>query len=450
MRATLTILFALGAASSLGAQRSGEPPRLQLDRIVGVVGSKAILWSEVLELINQKRAQGATVPDDSAAAMAFARSVVSELVDEEVLIQRASADTGITVSDADLNETVEQQVKQLRSRIPNDQEFLKALKENGFGNQEEYRRWLLEQSRRRELQQRYIEKLRREGKMINVVVCDADVTAAYERDKGKFPQRPPSVTFRQIVIATSASDKAKAVAKAKADSLLALIKAGADFEQLAKRESMDSLSREVGGDLGWNRREALVPEFAYVLFTTPPGQLGPVTQTQYGYHIIRVDRVKPTEVRGRHILIKPKYDSADVARTHALADSVMHLWKSGVPYDSLYKKFHDRDELEGSLQPFPRDSLPPSYAAAFESKRNNDFIDPFPIQDPQRGVPKFVLAQVIEARPAGEYTLAELRERIRQQLQQEKSFRRLLDTLRKETYVWINLDGAAGIKSAQR
>jgi peptidyl-prolyl cis-trans isomerase SurA len=450
MKAILTLLFAVGAASSLGAQRSGEPPRVQLDRIVGVVGSKAILWSDVLELINQKRAQGATVPDDSAAAMAFARSVVSELVDEEVLIQRASADTGITVSDADLNETVEQQVKQLRSRIPNDQEFLKALKENGFGNQEEYRRWLLEQSRRRELQQRYIEKLKREGKMINVAVSDAEVTAAYERDKGKFPQRPPSVTFRQIVIATSASEKAKAAAKAKADSLLALIKAGADFEQLAKRESMDSLTREVGGDLGWNRREALVPEFAYVLFSTPPGQLGPVTQTQYGFHIIRVDRVKPTEVRGRHILIKPKYDSADVARTRALADSVMRLWRAGVPYDSLYKKFHDRDELEGSLQPFPRDSLPPSYANAFADKRNNDFVDPFPIQDPQRGVPKFVLAQIIEARPAGEYTLAELRERIRQQLQQEKSFRRLLDTLRKETYVWINLDGAAGIKSAQR
>jgi peptidyl-prolyl cis-trans isomerase SurA len=187
-----------------------------------------------------------------------------------------------------------------------------------------------------------------------------------------------------------------------------------------------------------------------VLFSVPPGQLGPVTQTQYGFHIIRVDRAKPTEVRGRHILIKPKYDSADVTRSHALADSVMRLWKSGVPYDSLYKKFHDRDELEGSLQPFPRDSLPPSYAKAFEAKRNNDFVDPFSIQDPQRGVPKFVLAQIIEARPAGEYTLAELRDRIRQQLQQEKSFRRLLDTLRKETYVWINLDGAAGIKSAQR
>jgi peptidyl-prolyl cis-trans isomerase SurA len=445
---TLALLLVV-FASPLLAQRgaANPPPQYPLDRVVGVVGTKAILWSEVGEMVNQKRAQGATLPPDSAGQMAFARQVLSELIDEEVLVQRASADTSITVSDADLNETVEQQVKQLRSKIPNDQEFVAALKENGFGNQEEYRRWLLEQSRRRELQQRYIEKLKREGKMINVAVSDAEVNTAYERDKGKFPQRPPSVTFRQIVIATSASEKAKAVAKAKADSILALIKAGADFEQLAKRESMDSLSREVGGDLGWNRREALVPEFANVLFSVPPGQLGPVTQTQYGFHVIRVDRAKPTEVRGRHILIKPKYDSADVTRAHALADSVLRLWKSGVSYDSLYKKFHDRDELEGSLEPFPRDSLPPSYGKAFEGKSNNDFVDPFPIHDPQRGVPKFVLAQIIEARPAGEYTLAELRERIRQQLQQEKSFRRLLDTLRKETYVWINLEGASAIKA---
>jgi parvulin-like peptidyl-prolyl isomerase len=285
--------------------------------------------------------------------------------------------------------------------------------------------------------------MQREGRLISVAVSDADITAAFERLKGNIGRRPPSVTFRQIVIPTTASPTARAAARAKADSLLAQIRAGADFEQLARRESADSASRDRGGDLGWNRREVMVPEFAVVMFTVPPGQVGPVTETQYGFHIIRVDRAKPTEVKARHILIKPVYDTADVARARKLADSVLALWKSGTPYDSLQKRFHDRDEVEGSLDPFPRDSLPESYGTAFQGKPSGAFIDPFPIHDPQRGVPKFVIAQLTEVSEGGEYTLQELRDRIRAQLQQERAFRRLIDLLKQETYVAINLDGVA-------
>jgi parvulin-like peptidyl-prolyl isomerase len=400
------------------------------------------LWSEVTVVFQQRRAQGLPLPD-SAGQVELARQIVSDLIDEELLVQRASADTSITIAEADLTTTVEQQMKQLRARYPNDQQFIADLKTSGFGSQEEYRRWLLEQTRRRELQQRYVAKLQREGKMINVAVSDADVNEAFEREKERLPKRPPSVTFRQVVITTTASEKAKAAAKAKAESLLAVIKGGANFEQIAKRESMDSTTREQGGDLGWNRREKMVPEFANVMFALPPGQLGPVTETQYGYHLIRVDRVKPSEVKARHILIKPKYDSSDIARARSLADSVLRLWKSGVAYDSLVKKFHDRDELEGSLEPFPRSQLPESYAHAFEGKKSGEFIEPFAIQDPQRGVPKFVVAQLTDVTEAGDYTLAELRDRIRGQLQQERSFRRLIETLKKETYVWVNLGNAS-------
>jgi peptidyl-prolyl cis-trans isomerase SurA len=441
-------LFALPLAAQRGDQRAaGEQQlvRVPMDRVVAIVGTTPILWTDVVQIVDQRRAAGMPLPD-STAQIAMARQIVSDLVDEEILVQRAGADTSITVSDADLTETVEAQIKQLRSRIPSDQEFINALKGSGFGNVEEYRRWLTDQSRRRALQQRYVDKLKRDGKMITVAVTDADIKEAFERQKETFPKRPPSVTFRQIVIATTASDKARAAAHAKADSLRAQIRAGGNFEQIAKRESMDSVSREVGGDLGWNRRENLVPEFASVLFQLQPGQLG-VVETAYGYHIIRVERVRSGEVRARQILIKPRYDSADVTRAKSLADSVLRLWKSGtVPYDTLLKKFHDKDEVEGSLEPFPRDSLPASYGKAFETKGRGDYVDPFPIQDPQRGVPKFVVAQLIDVTAAGDYTLADLRDRIRSQLQDERSFRRLIDELKKETYVWVNLEGGGGGK----
>jgi peptidyl-prolyl cis-trans isomerase SurA len=451
MRLATVILVGLLGAASLPAQDSvrATPPAdsatrpIPVDRVVAVVGAEPILWSDVVEIIQQQRARGMRMPTDSAGQMALARDVLANLVDEELLVQRASADTGITIADADLAATVDEQIRQIRAQGGSDQEFINALKGSGFGNQEEYRRWLMEQARRRELQQRYVAKMQREGRLISVAVSDADITAAFERLKGNIGRRPPSVTFRQLVIPTTASPTARAAARAKADSLLAQIRAGADFEQLARRESADSASRDRGGDLGWNRREVMVPEFAVVMFTVPPGQVGPVTETQYGFHIIRVDRAKPTEVKARHILIKPVYDTADVARARKLADSVLALWKSGTPYDSLQKRFHDRDEVEGSLDPFPRDSLPESYGTAFQGKPSGAFIDPFPIHDAQRGVPKFVIAQLTEVSEGGEYTLQELRDRIRAQLQQERAFRRLIDLLKQETYVAINLDGVA-------
>jgi peptidyl-prolyl cis-trans isomerase SurA len=444
----LAALVGAGAAPAQDSVRTPPPPDsasamrpIPLDRIVAIVGTEPIFWSTVIEIIRQQQARGMRIPTDSAGQIALARDVLANLVDEELLVQRASADTGIAIADADLAATVEEQLRQIRTQAGSDQEFINALKGSGFGNQEEYRRWLIEQARRRELQQRYVAKMQREGKLISVAVSDAEITAAFERLKGSIGRRPPSVTFRQIVVPTTASPAARAAARAKADSLLRQIRAGADFEQLAKRESADSASRDRGGDLGWNRREVMVPEFANVMFSVPPGQVGPVTETQYGFHVIRVDRAKPTEVKARHILIKPVYDSADVSRASKLADSVLALWKSGTPYDSLQRRFHDRDEVEGSLDPFPRDSLPESYAKAFEGKGSGAFIDPFPIHDPQRGVPKFVIAQLTDVSEGGEYTLQELRDRIRSQLQQERAFRRLIDLLKQETYVAINLDG---------
>ena len=167
---------------------------------------------------------------------------------------------------------------------------------------------------------------------------------AYERAKATFPKRPPAVSFRQLVIATTATQQAMDRAKAKADSILAEIRRGADFAQVARRESQDSGSAERGGDLGWNRRGELVPEFEAMMFALTPGQVSPVVKTQYGYHIIKVDRSKPSEVKAAHILIKPEYVPPDTLRAKARADSALLVWRSGVPFDSLVKRFHDRDD----------------------------------------------------------------------------------------------------------
>jgi len=417
------------------AQERPAPASQLTDGIVAIVGSHPVLWSEVLEAIGQERSRGVQLPQDSAGAVNFAKNILTQIIDEQILLQRASGDTSIVVADADVKETVDRQVQQIRSQFPSDQEFLRQLRTAGFGTQDEYRKWMTEQARKSEMQRRLVQKYQQDGKMVRVAVSDQDVNEAYERAKATFPKRPPAVTFRQLVIATQASQQALDRARAKADSLLAEIRRGADFEQVARRESQDSASREQGGDLGWNRRNELVPEFEQMMFALQPGQISPIVFTPYGFHIIRVDRSKPAEVKARHILIKPVYTGEDTVRARARADSALQLWRGGAVFDTLSRRFHDRDEFEGSLEPFPKENLPESYRTAIGTHVKGDFVGPFPIADKNRGVPKFVVLQLTDVIEAGDYTVEEVRDRMRQQLSQERSFRRLLDQLKAETYV---------------
>ena len=454
MRLSMVVLAA--AAASLGAQQPTPPVSLArdsivpLDRIVAIVGDQPITQYDVQERMLQLQQQpGFQPPRTPAEFDKLANDVVGQLIDEELLVQKAVY-LKVEVPDAELNASVDRQIREVRGRFANDAEFRAELQKAGLGTPEEYRRFLIDQMRRNEQQRRVIEKLRQEGKIPPVNVTQAEVEEAFERSRATLPRRPATVTFRQVVVAPKPSEAARERAKAKAESLLAEIRGGAEFERVARRESADSISREQGGDLGWNRRGRMVKEFEQWMFALRPGALSPVIETVHGFHIIRVDRVQPGEVKSRHILVRSVIDSVDIERARREADSVATQWAAGVPFDTLTRRHHDFGSGEETtiLTPIPTDSgLPPSYKQAFAGKKANDIVT-FPITGPN-GIPKFVVAQLASVDQGGEYTLADLRERVRQQLVEEGSIRRFLDNLRKEAYVSIRLGSTAAGPSPQ-
>jgi len=427
--------LALGAQVPATATRA-VPPSLPIDRVVAVVGEQPLLWTDVVTAINQRRAQGLQVPPDSAGQAALAKTVLNELIDEEILVQKAK-EMKLEVTEADITSAADRQIKSIRGQFKTDEEYRTELRNAGLGSPEEYRKGLIDQYRRQNLQQKAFGELKKRAKPANVT--EDEVTAAFERSRTDLQKRPATVTFRQIIVTPKASPAAKAKAKARADSLLVEIRKGGDFEQIAKRESMDPGTKQLGGDLGWNRRgSGLVPEFEGMMFALRPGDVSPVIETAFGYHIIKVDRVQAAEVKARHILIAPTIDSADVAAARVEADSVAAQWRRGVSYDTLAAKHHDATEEKGVLQPFNRDSLPASYQAALAGAKPGAITSPFQLTNP-RGAPKYAVIQVVTATEAGEYDQAEIRDQIRAQLADERSIRGLLDQLRKQTYVSLRM-----------
>jgi peptidyl-prolyl cis-trans isomerase C len=93
------------------------------------------------------------------------------------------------------------------------------------------------------------------------------------------------VRARHILVPTE--DEAKAI--------LAELKKGTDFAELAKQKSKDPGAAAEGGDLGWFGKEQMVPEFAETAFKLDKGQVSDPVKTQFGWHIIKVEdkRTKP-------------------------------------------------------------------------------------------------------------------------------------------------------------
>lgn len=436
-------LFALAAlallAAPVAAQQGGASVQMvPVDRVVAVVATKPILFSEVLERLNFARAQGLQVPTDSAGQMRVARELLEQLVDEEVLLAVAQ-DFKLEVLETEVSARVDQQIDQIRGQFGSEAEFREALRREGFGTPEEYRKRTIEQAQRDERQRKALDTLRTLGRLAPVNVTEREVAEAFERLRARLGPRPAMVAFRQVVVTPRPRQEAKDRAHARTDSLRRLLERGADFDSLARLVSQDPVSAAQGGDLGWNRRGRMVAAFDQMMFALIPGRISPIVETEYGYHVIRVDRVRPGEVRARHILIRPDVDEQDATVAAARADSARQMWQRGAPFDSVIARFHDINEEKSIPDGWPVDSLPPEYRVVLRNQPAGAFTEVFTLPDPATGLRKYLVAQVISAKPAGQWTLDDYQERVRRQLQEERSTRRTLDNLRREYYVSLRL-----------
>ncbi len=123
-------------------------------------------------------------------------------------------------------------------------------------------------------------------------LIDKQIRTIYKGEPERFTT-PAQVHARHILIA--GQDDAS---RAKAEKLLADLRTGADFEQLAREHSADPGSAAKGGDLGFFAKGKMVPAFEKAAFALKKsGDLSPVVQTPFGFHIIRLEGRKPATVK---------------------------------------------------------------------------------------------------------------------------------------------------------
>ena len=111
-----------------------------------------------------------------------------------------------------------------------------------------------------------------------------------------------TVSLSHIFVEPVASTEQQDKIRPQAEVVLERIRAGEDFAALAQEYSQDPGSASRGGDLGFFGRGTMVPAFEDVAFGLKVGEVSDLVQSQFGFHIIRVEEISGDQVRARHIL----------------------------------------------------------------------------------------------------------------------------------------------------
>ncbi|WP_374515537.1 SurA N-terminal domain-containing protein [Niveibacterium sp.] len=262
-------------------------------------------------------------------------------------------------------------------------------------------------------------------------VTDDEIRKQYDANKDRY-SAPEERRARHILIeaAKDAGSSKRAAAKEKAEALLKQLQQKPDsFAALAKANSQDPGSAANGGDLGFFGRGAMVKPFEDAAYSLKPGQLSGVVETDYGYHIIRLEEVRGGGTKSfdqaKAEIAQELKRTAAAKRYAEIADSfgntVYEQPDSLKPAADKYKLALRQSDwiIKGSKGPVPFDNekvMTALFAAdALKNRRNTEAID--------LGNNTLVSLRVTEHKPAAVRPFEEVRAAIEQKLTTEEAIK---------------------------
>jgi peptidyl-prolyl cis-trans isomerase C len=144
------------------------------------------------------------------------------------------------------------------------------------------------------LAQEYLKKV----VLKDIVITEEEIKKHYQENEKTYIY-PAQAKARHILIkvAPNAPEEEKKKAKEKAEGLLKKVKDGEDFAKLAGEFSEDQATQKKGGDLGYFSKGRMVKPFEDAAFALKPGQVSEIVESQFGFHIIKLEDLKEARVR---------------------------------------------------------------------------------------------------------------------------------------------------------
>ena len=269
----------LTKATALFSNPFPPAPTINPTGTVVTVNGKAIPGSDLEKEIQGIQMQAARrMPPEQLAQLAprMQQQAVMNLVSKQLLLQ-AVVDRKITVGDDEIKKAIDDLLK----NAPPGQTLDDALKQANI---------TMKQFTEQMAEGLSIQKLMADETK-KAAVTEGDVKSFYEKNPEQF-KRPETVSARHILIKTEATDDdaKKAAAKKKAEGVRERLLKGEDFAKVCAEVTDDPGSKSTGGLYENFPRGQMVPQFDSAAFTQKPGEIGPLVETQFGFHIIKVEK----------------------------------------------------------------------------------------------------------------------------------------------------------------
>ncbi|PRX53207.1 peptidylprolyl isomerase [Flagellimonas meridianipacifica] len=447
------LLMLFGSTTILSAQDqdlaiatetdSVTPPtqRIRLDGISAVIGDYVILESDIEKTLIDLKSQGASTQDITRCGL------LGKLMEDRLYAHQAVQDS-LLVSDDQVNAQSDRQIQQLVAQVGSMEKVLKFYKKPDI---ESFRKELFEINKLRMLSEKM------QGKIVeSVEVTPEEVRQFFNKiPENERPVFGAELEIAQIVKQPTAPEEEKQ----KVINRLKTIKQDveendASFNVKAILYSQDPGSKSKGGFYSMTRETPFVKEFKDVAFSLQEGEISEPFETDFGYHIIYIEKIRGQELDLRHILLIPEIPQSAMDAAVKELDSIrQHILEGKYTFAEAALNFSDEKETknDGGLlrNPINFDSkfeltkMDPSLYNQVRNLKDNEISRPLKEDDPRGGAPKFKIMQITNRYDEHKADFAKDYLKIQELALREKQFKSIkkwMDEHIDDTYIHVDED----------
>lgn len=286
-----------------------------VDGVAAIVGRNIIKYSDIDRSYAQLR-----IKQGVENELANRCAILENLILAQLMVHKGEVDS-VEVSDEEVEQYVQYYLKGDLRQYGSKEALREATGFTYDELKEQYDRMI-----RNNLLSRRVEYQLTE----NVNITPAEVTDFFNAiPEDSIPTMPERYELSEIVIEPAISEAERDRVRTELSALRERVIKGEKFSMLATLYSQDPGSAKQGGELGFFSRGDMVAEFEAAAFALKPGEVSPIVETQFGFHIIQLIERRGNTLNARHILLIPKVSSDDLLKARVKLDSLASEIRAG-------------------------------------------------------------------------------------------------------------------------
>lgn len=372
---------------------TAKKERVKIDGIAAVIGDYVILDSDIDKTLIDIKSQGGATEDITNC------QILGKLMEDRLYAHQAVQDS-LLVSDDQVNATSDGQIQQLAGRIGSIEKMLKYYKKPDL---ESFKAELFEINKLQMLSQKMQAKIVEE-----IQVTPEEVRQFfYNIPEEERPVFGAELEISQIVKSPQPTEEEKQKVIDRLNGIKQDVEEdGASFNVKAILYSQDPGSKPRGGlYTGVTKNSGYVKEFKDVAFSLREGELSEPFETMFGYHLMKVEKIRGQEVDLRHILMIPEVSEEAMLKASQELDTIRkHIMEGKYTFADAALNFSDEKEtkFDGGLlrnpvnfdSKFELTNMDPTLYNQVRELKDGEISRPVKEEDPRGGPPKFKIMQI--------------------------------------------------------